>query len=123
MNKSIIQHSKYCLISGAKNIPLHKHHCLTGGLRNFAEREGLFVYLSWNEHRKLHVTPEIEIELKRIAQYYYEFTHTREEWMLNVHKNYLATPLQQAELDKYNLVVDTQVFDIDSFNIEKLFAR
>ena len=120
MTESIIQHGKYCLLTGVSNVPLHKHHCLTGGLRGFADREGLFVYLSWMVHRKLHDTPEFEIELKRIAQYYFELTHTREEWMNKVHKNYLASPLTQVELDKYNLCPNAEEFDIEAFDIQDL---
>jgi len=102
MTKSIIQSCKSCYIDG-KTKGLHKHHIFNGPLRNFSEKEGLWVYLEWSVHRNLHDTNELEHELKRVAQYYYELNHTREEFMKHVHKNYLAEPLNDEEKAKYHI--------------------
>ena len=100
---SIIQSGKFCIITGTTQ-GLHKHHCLNGnGLRSFAEKEGLWVYLSGQLHRTLHDTNYRAIELKRIAQYVYELSHTRKQWMDNVHKNYLSEPITDNELKRYGL--------------------
>lgn len=102
---SIIQNSKECFVTKERNVQLHKHHCLNGvGLRDFAEKNGLWVYLSWNIHDELHNgNNELAVELKRIAQHFYELTHTRDEWMKNVHKNYLVLPLSDEEMNKYQI--------------------
>lgn len=116
--KSVIQTGRADFISGSVQKPVHKHHCLTGGLRDFAERNGLFIYLAWDTHRYLHDHPEFEIQMKRVAQYVYEKTHTREEWMINVRKNYLTSPLSQEEINKFNL--ECKEYDIDNDDITKL---
>ena len=111
---SIIQNSKRCFITGATHVPLHKHHCVNGhGLRSFAEKEGLYVYLSWNIHSDLHTkNSSLKKDLTRIAQFYYELNHTRKEWMSHVHKNYLASPLTEKEFAKYKINPFAEEYDI-----------
>lgn len=115
--ESIIQKGKYCLVTRVSDVPLHKHHCLNGvGLRDFAEKEGLFVYLAWDIHDNLHTkNAKIKNDLKRIAQFYYELNHTRNEWMMNVHKNYLTTPLTQEELASYGLYPFAEEYIIEDY--------
>lgn len=86
--KSIIQTGKYCYLTGNTKEQLHKHHIFNGPLRNWSEREGLWVYLSWSEHRKLHDTNENAYRLKAIAQYIYESKHSHEEFMQHVRRDY-----------------------------------
>lgn len=87
--KSILQTGKYCYLTGKKNVQLHKHHIFNGGLRTWSENNGLWVYLSWDEHKKLHDTNINARRLKAIAQYHYEKTHSHEEFMEHAHENYL----------------------------------
>lgn len=110
MSKSIIQHSKYCYVTGVTK-DLHKHHIFNGNkLREFSEHEGLWVYLAWNVHRNLHDSSELARELKRIGQFYYEKTHSHDEFMNHVRKNYLDMPLSKEEKAKYGI-------DVEEFNI------
>ena len=120
--RSIIQSGKFCIITKENNGPLHKHHCINGGLRSWADREGLWVYLREDIHRELHDrNPALERELKRVAQYCYERTHSREEWMSHVRKNYLTSPLTDAELEKYGLV-EQEPYDNSSDDISQLLG-
>lgn len=73
--------------------PLHRHHVLNGALRDFAEREGLWIWITPEAHRWLHDTGMgVLIQknvLKAYAQMKYEQLHSHEEWMKNVRKNYV----------------------------------
>ena len=98
MSKSIIQDNelKRCFFSkvtcGKSGEPLDQHHILTGALRDFADQEGLWIWVTRDIHYWLHNTAYgVMVQrslLKRIAQLKYEETHSREEWMRHVHKNY-----------------------------------
>ena len=121
--KSIIQHGKYCIIT-KETTGLHKHHCLNGvGLRDFSERNGLWVYLHYSVHDDLHNGKNLYArELKRVAQYCYLQSHTLEEWMMHVRKNYLSTPFTEEEAKKYGLI-KTEAFDITKDNLDFLEAK
>lgn len=86
--KSILQKGRYCFLTGNTREQLHKHHIFNGPLRNWSEKNGLWVYLSWTEHDKLHRTNANAKRLKAIAQYFYEKTHSHEEFMSHTHENY-----------------------------------
>lgn len=98
MSKSILQSDELirCFVThetrGRYGQPLERHHVLNGALRDFAEREGLWIWVTPEVHRWLHDTGQgVMIQknvLKRYAQIVYERTHSREEWMRQVHKNY-----------------------------------
>ena len=87
---------KRCFLSkervGRLGEPLEKHHVMNGALRDFAEEEGLWVWLTPENHRWLHDTGMgVNVQknlLKLIAQLKYEQTHSHEEWMKKVRKNY-----------------------------------
>lgn len=72
---------------------LEEHHVLFGTAHAFAEEEGLKVNLCLKHHREgaaaVHNNVDHARLLKRIAQETWEKTHTREEWMERVGKNYL----------------------------------
>lgn len=72
-------------------------------------------------HENLHDGSGLAKTLKRIGQYYYEKTHTREEFMAHTHKNYLTTPLSQEEKDKYG--IDVECLDLTSDNILNLLEE
>ena len=73
---------------------LEKHHVMNGALRDWADREGLWIWIDAGIHERLHRDPfGVLVQrrlLKQIAQIAYEREHTRKEWMGIVHKNYLT---------------------------------
>lgn len=99
MSRSIIQNDgiKRCYFTheycGRNGAPLEKHHIMNGALRDWAEEEGLWIWVDPEIHRQLHETSFGALVqkrlLKQIAQIAYEKTHSREEWMRKVGKNYV----------------------------------
>lgn len=96
---SIIQEGdiKQCYISkqwkGDNGEELEMHHVLNGALRDWADREGLWIWVTPQVHKRLHGTKEgVQMLrlLKIIAQLTYERTHSRDEWMEKVKKNYVG---------------------------------
>lgn len=89
--KSVIQKAPYrCMECGSYNL-LHLHHCLHGvGIKQKADKDGLFVLLCIHCHRELHdKNAEMDYKYKRIAQRAYMKNHTLEEFRNRYHKNYL----------------------------------
>lgn len=72
---------------------LEEHHVLFGNAHAFAEEEGLKVNLCLGHHRigpeAVHNNHKNAELLMEMAQKEWEKTHTREEWMCHVEKNYL----------------------------------
>lgn len=71
-----------------------EHHIIYGsGRRQISEGEGLKANLCIYHHRigqqAVHNNAEMSDLLCRIAQEEYEQTHTRDEWMKKIGKNYL----------------------------------
>lgn len=97
--KSIIQTEKECFLckkyfGESVTQGLHEHHVCEGWAnRRVSERLGLKVWLCPPHHNMsdhgVHFNPEIGVELKKIAQRKYEETHSREEWMAEIGRNYL----------------------------------
>lgn len=95
MAKSILQDKKECYITGQAN-NLHKHHIFFGNPnRQISEANGFWVYLAGWLHNQsdegVHGKNgrDLDIMLKQHAQRKYEETHTREEFMKLIGKNYL----------------------------------
>lgn len=99
MSRSIIQNDqiKRCYFTheyrSRDGRPLEKHHVMNGSLRDWAEKEGLWIWVDAGIHDRLHddwfgVLVQKRL-LKQIAQEAYEREHTRKEWMSVVHKNYI----------------------------------
>lgn len=96
--RSIMQAGKYCYLCaklyedyGRK--PVQKHHVVFGwGNRQISEELGLTVYLCDQHHEHgpdaVHVNHEMARILQADAQETYEQTHTREEWMERIGRNY-----------------------------------
>ena len=87
-----------CFICGAET-GLEKHHIFAGHAnRRISEREGFWVTLCSTCHRDpktgAQYNTELSEYLKAQAQMAYEETHTREEWMKLMRKNYL--PLKKG---------------------------
>ena len=68
---------------------LQIHHCLHGSMRKLADEDGLTVYLCVRCHKELHDHGTHDKDLQRLAQYFYELTHTRAEFMKRYGKSYL----------------------------------
>ena len=92
--KSILQTNKECYVTGS-TYNLHKHHIYAGGRRQISEREGFWVYLRGDLHNQsdfgVHGKHghELDMTLKRVCQRVYEESHSREEFMALIGKNYL----------------------------------
>lgn len=91
MAKSILQSEKRCFLCGSR-VWLEEHHVLGGALRKLSEREGFKVWLCHYCHneppRGIHHNAENNRKLKAKCQAKYEETHSRDEWMSLVGKNY-----------------------------------
>lgn len=94
MAKSILQDEKICYITGSTE-DLHRHHIYAGSRRKISEREGFWCYLIGRLHNLsedgVHGKNgrELDLMLKRQCQAKYEETHTREEFLALIGRNYL----------------------------------
>lgn len=92
MAKSIMQDERRCYLCGKLN-DLEKHH-IFGGVANrpISEKLGLWVYLCHECHTGKDGAQYNKMKnllLKQDAQFAFERTHTRQEWMKWIGKNYL----------------------------------
>lgn len=89
---SILQDQKECYLTHAKQ-ELHKHHIYGGKNRLVSEQNGFFVYLRHDWHVGttycVHHNPLLDKRLKQQCQQAYELTHSREEFMRLIGRNYL----------------------------------
>lgn len=69
---------------------LHTHHIFGGSRRKKSEAEGLKVYLCPEHHMAVHKNSSRMRYLQITAQTEYERTHSREQWMQLMGKNYLT---------------------------------
>lgn len=103
-----------CALEGDHRVkPTERHHVIYGnGMREVSEAQGWVVYLCNEHHRNapyaVHNCRATREKLCRIIQLKYEETHTREEWMAIVGKNYLEGEIfqkfkgmQRGDLVKY----------------------
>ena len=92
--KSILQSKKECYLTGS-TYNLHRHHIYAGSRRQISEREGFWVWLTGYYHNQSNEGVHgkdghaLDLWLKQECQRKYEETHSREEWMAIMHKNYL----------------------------------
>lgn len=92
--RSILQDKKESYISGS-TYNLEEHHIFFGTAnRKVSEKNGLKVWLTSEEHRGTYGVHgkfgrDLDIKLKQDAQRKYEETHTREEFIKLIGKNYL----------------------------------
>ena len=92
--KSILQTEKECYITG-QTMGLHKHHIYAGGRRQISERNGFWVYLAGWLHNQSDEGVHgknghaLDLKLKQDCQRKFEKTHSREEFMKLIGKNYL----------------------------------
>ena len=92
MGKSILQEERVCYLCGSVN-NLEKHHIFAGvANRPISEREGFYCFLCKSCHtgtEGAQYDKEKNRMLKADAQWAYEQTHSRSEWMKLIGKNYL----------------------------------
>ena len=91
MSKSIIQKEQCCYLCGT-TLLLEEHHIFRGPNRKVSERLGLKVWLCKEHHTGqtgVHNNQGLNGYLQKLAQRKYEETHTREEFMQEIGKNYL----------------------------------
>lgn len=94
MAKSILQSSKECFVTGS-TYNLHQHHIFRGVNRKISDRHGFFVWLreDWHNMADYGVHGknghELDLELKRLCQAQFEKTHSREEFIALIGRNYL----------------------------------
>lgn len=93
MAKSIMQGNKECYLTG-ETWRLHKHHIFFGsGRRKVSEQNGFWCYLTPELHNMsnngVHFNRELDLQLKQECQKRYEETHTREDFMDLIGRNYL----------------------------------
>ena len=92
MGQSILQTERECYLCGRKTC-LERHHIFAGvANRRISEREGFWCYLDADCHRGTEgaqYSKELNLRLKRDCQMAYEETHSREEFMRLIGKNYL----------------------------------
>ena len=93
--KSIIQAADCCYFCGTSQ-NLHTHHVFFG-LKNksISDKYGFIVRLCLYHHngggngKCVHQCREMDLELKRLCQEKFEETHTRDEFMALIGRNYL----------------------------------
>lgn len=67
------------------------HHCIFGrGRRKIAEREGFIVGLTHEEHMRVHENREAQLHFIKLCQAKYEETHSRQEFIKLIGRNYLG---------------------------------
>lgn len=91
MSSSILQKHKECYVTGV-TYGLHKHHIFQNALRTMAERMGFWVWLDGRIHMMAHERRPpfntLIYELRAKCQQEYEKTHSHEDWMKLVHRDY-----------------------------------
>ena len=93
---SILQDEKKCYITGYEGAGLDCHHIYFGtGNRRISDENGFWVWIRHDhhvadsEHDTPHNNPEVDLWLKMKCQKKFEETHSREEFMALVGRNYL----------------------------------
>lgn len=91
--QSILQNERECYLTGSTGA-LHKHHIYFGNPnRKISEQNGFWVYLKPELHNMskmgVHFNHELDMKLKRECQAKFEKTHTRDEFMMLIGRNYL----------------------------------
>jgi len=113
-NYSILQgKSKRCYFTDTETGPLERHHIYFGaGMRQISDKHGFWVWLKPEWHRGtsgVHGRDghKVDLRLKQDCQRKFEETHTREEFMAIIGRNYLS---DEAEQKKTQTPADTGGF-------------
>ena len=90
--KSILQSERKCYLCGRETC-LEVHHIFAGvANRRISTEQGFVVYLCHNCHtgtEGAQYDKDKNLYLKQMAQAEYEKTHTHDEWMRLIRKNYI----------------------------------
>ena len=92
--QSIIQNNKKCFVC-SKTIGLHNHHVFFGtAKRKISEQNGFKVWLCYDHHEGTFGVHgknghQLDLYLKRICQLKYEESHTRDDFIKLIGKNYI----------------------------------
>lgn len=92
---SILQSERVCYITGRTD-QLHKHHIYGGPNRKVSDKNGFWVWLTYDFHNgnnpdAVHNNPNKgwDLKLKQDCQGEYEKTHSRAEFKALIGRNYL----------------------------------
>ena len=92
MGKSILQTDRRCYFCNRID-GLEKHHVFAGvANRKISEKYGLWIWCCHNYHtgrNGVQYNKGKALSLKQDAQFAFERTHSRSEWMELIRKNYL----------------------------------
>ena len=92
---SILQgNGKRCYLSDQEGVPLEKHHVYYGALRKVSDKYGFWVWLTPQWHRGTYGVHgrdghKVDYLLKKDCQRKFEETHSREDFMKLIGRNYL----------------------------------
>ena len=91
--KSIMQDEKKCFACGT-TMGLHLHHVYPGTAnRKISDKHGFTIWLCGRHHNLsndgIHFNKEFDLRVKQLCQKKYEETHSREEFMSLIGRNYL----------------------------------
>jgi len=90
---SILQYKKQCYVCGTV-YGLHCHHIYGGANRKNSEANGFKVWLCGKHHNLsnagVHFNRQLDLQLKELCQRQFEETHSREEFMRIIGKNYIG---------------------------------
>lgn len=90
--KSILQSEKRCFFCGSVRW-LEEHHIFGGANRRISERNGFKVWLCHRDHNEppngVHFNKQRADKLKAHCQRKFEETHTREEFISLIGRNYI----------------------------------
>lgn len=89
---SIIQTEKKSFLSGATS-NLTPHEPIGNSSKKISEREGLWIWLTFNEHRWIHDTEEGELKDKELSammerEWYKHTGKSKEDWYRLFYKHY-----------------------------------
>lgn len=89
---SVLQKEKECYLCHRSG-DLHSHHVFGGPNRKWSEKYGLKVWLCPEHHNMsdagIHFNKDLDNEVKRMAQLWFELEHGHAEFMRIFGKNYL----------------------------------
>ncbi len=91
---SILQKEKECFKTGRTD-NLHRHHIYFSANRKVSEEHGFWVWLTGEWHNQdsrvdVHHNREFDLLLKRECQEKYEESHTREDFLKLIGRNYIG---------------------------------
>lgn len=78
---------KHCFLCGVSPVDLHEIY--GAGNRQTSMRLGFVIPLCRRHHQAIHENAQLSMDLKIVCQQKFEETHTRDDFMKEIHKNYI----------------------------------